>query len=326
MKYQSQYYIKEIMILFMRGILMELRQLNYFIEVAEREHMSEAAEHLNVAQSAISRQITNLEKELGVQLFERKGRNVKLLPIGRVFLTHVKDAIKAIDYAKLQMDEYIDPERGTIKIGFPTSLASSILPELLAEFKLAYPNIRIQLQQGSYHELIDVIKERELNIAILGPVVFDDPLIKGEALFYEKMYLLLPHQHRLSNRKSVYLNELKEEDFVLFPKGYIFEKLIVDACHSVGFEPKIVAEGLDLDAIKGMVAAGIGLSILSESAIGNLDSDYIVQIPISSPDLKRSIGLIRSKHRKLAPSENLFYQFSIDYFKKKFPKIDDRLA
>ncbi|HHU20209.1 MAG TPA: LysR family transcriptional regulator [Bacilli bacterium] len=305
---------------------MELRQLKYFIEVAEREHMSEAAEHLNVAQSAISRQITNLEKELGVQLFERKGRNVKLLPIGRVFLTHVKDAIKAIDYAKLQMDEYIDPERGTIKIGFPTSLASSILPELLSEFKLAYPNIKIQLQQGTYHELIDIIKERELNLAILGPVVYDDPLIKGQSLFYEKMYLLLPTQHRLSNRKSIYLNELKEEDFVLFPKGYIFEKLIVDACHSVGFEPNIVAEGLDLDAIKGMVAAGIGLSILPESAIGNLNSNYISQIPISFPDLKRSIGLIRSKHRKLAPSEHLFYQFAINYFETKFPEIDDHLA
>lgn len=305
---------------------MELRQLKYFIEVAEREHMSEAAEHLNVAQSAISRQITNLEKELGVQLFERKGRNVKLLPIGRIFLTHVKDAMKAIDYAKLQMDEYIDPERGTIKIGFPTSLASSILPQLLAEFKNAYPNIKIQLQQGSYNELIDVIKNRELNLAILGPVVFDDPLIKGHPLFYEKMYLLLPHQHRLSRRKSIYLNELKEEDFVLFPKGYIFEKLIVDACYSVGFEPSVVAEGVDLDAIKGMVAAGMGLSILPDSAIGNLDSDYIIKIPISFPDLKRSIGLISSKHRKLAPSEQVFYQFSIDYFKEKYPMIDDHLA
>ena len=94
------------------------------------------------------------------------------------------------------MDEYIDPERSTIKIGFPTSLASSILPQLLAEFKSAYPNIKIQLQQGSYNELINIIKDRELNLAILGPVVFDDPLIKGHPLFYEKMYLLLPHQHR----------------------------------------------------------------------------------------------------------------------------------
>lgn len=325
MKYQSKkiyrdhHWVK-------RGIHVELRQLKYFIEVAEREHMSEAAEYLNVAQSAISRQITNLEKELGVQLFERKGRNVKLLPIGKVFLNHVKEAISTIEYAKLQMDEYINPERGTIKIGFPTSLANSVLPQLLSEFKQAYPNIKIQLQQGTYHELIDIIKERELNIAILGPVVLDDPLISGEPLFYEKMVLLLPQHHRLAKRKSLYLNELKEEDFVLFPKGSIFEKLVSDACYSVGFEAKVAAEAEDLDAIKGMVAAGMGLTILPESAIGNTDSKFTTIIPISFPDLKRSIGLIRSKHRKLAPSEYVFYQFTVDYFKNRLSDLDNHLA
>lgn len=305
---------------------MEFRQLKYFIEVAEREHMSEAADHLLVAQSAISRQITNLEQELGVQLFERKGRNVKLLPIGKVFLTHAKEAIKAIDYAKEQMDEYIDPERGTIKIGFPTSLASSLLPQLLSEFKVAYPDIHFQLRQGTYQFLIEAIKQRELNIAFIGPVITDDPLINGHTLFHEKMYLLIPNQHRLAKRKSIYLTELKEEDFVLFPKGYIFEKLVVDACYSVGFEPHATTQGEDLDAIKGMVAAGIGITILPESAIGEFQSNYTVKIPISSPDLRRSVGIITPKHRKIAPSENVFYQFSLDYFEKNHPVTDDDLS
>ena len=92
---------------------MELRQLRYFIEVAEREHVSEAAEHLHIAQSAISRQIAKLEEELGVDLFEREGRNVKLTPIGKVFLDHTKTAMKAIDYAKEQIDEYPGPRTGT---------------------------------------------------------------------------------------------------------------------------------------------------------------------------------------------------------------------
>ncbi|WP_440895546.1 LysR family transcriptional regulator [Amphibacillus sp. Q70] len=305
---------------------MEFRQLKYFIEVAEREHMSGAADHLHVAQSAISRQITNLEKELGVQLFERKGRNVKLLPIGKLFLTHAKEAIKAIDYAKEQMDEYIDPKRGTVKIGFPTSLASSLLPQLLSEFKVAYPDINFQLRQGTYHFLIEAVKQRELNLAFIGPVITDDPLINGHTLFYEKMYLLIPNQHRLAKRKSIYLTELKEEDFVLFPKGYIFEKLVVDACYSVGFEPHVTTQGEDLDAIKGMVAAGIGITILPESAIGEFQSHYTVKIAISSPDLRRSVGIITPKHRKIAPSENVFFQFSQDYFEKNHPMSDDDLT
>lgn len=303
-------------------MMMEFRQLKYFIEVAEREHVSEAAVHLHVAQSAISRQIANLENELGVQLFEREGRNVKLLPIGKIFLTHAKEAMKAIDYAKKQMDEYIDPERGSIKIGFPTSLASSLLPHLLAEFKTTYPNIHFQLRQGAYHFLIEAIKERELDIAFIGPVITDDPHINGDILFHEKMYLLTPNNHRLSKRKSVYLTELKEEDFVLFPRGYIFEKLVIDACYSVGFEPHVTTQGEDLDAIKGMVAAGIGITVLPESAIAEYQSNYTVRIPISSPDLKRSVGMITPKHRDLAPSEKVFYQFVINYFSKHHPTLD----
>ncbi len=130
---------------------MELRQLKYFVAVAEREHVSEAALELHVAQSAISRQISNLENELGVQLFERVGRNVHLTSIGKIFLTHIKSALKGLDYAKKQVDEYLDPERGSIKIGFPTSLASNLLPTVLSAFKKSYPNIRFQLRQGSYN-------------------------------------------------------------------------------------------------------------------------------------------------------------------------------
>lgn len=101
---------------------MELRQLRYFMEVAKREHVSEAAEYLHVAQSAISRQIANLESELGVSLFKREGRNVKLTAIGKVFLEHTDTAMKAIDYAKEQIDEYLIPKEERLKSDFQQAL------------------------------------------------------------------------------------------------------------------------------------------------------------------------------------------------------------
>src|SRR4051794_8126592 len=107
---------------------MELRQIQYFIEVAKREHVTEAAVSLHVAQSAVSRQIVNLEAELGVDLFIREGRNVKLTPIGRTFLEHMEEAMKVIDNATREVQEYLDPERGVIRIGFPSSLAAYTLP------------------------------------------------------------------------------------------------------------------------------------------------------------------------------------------------------
>src|SRR5690625_617738 len=103
---------------------MELRQIIYFIEVAKREHVTDAANALHVAQSAISRQIFNLEAELGVDLFIREGRNVRLTPIGRIFLDHMEEAIQVINHAKQVVEEYTDPQRGTVRVGFPSSLAS----------------------------------------------------------------------------------------------------------------------------------------------------------------------------------------------------------
>lgn len=293
---------------------MELRQLRYFMEVAEREHVSEAALHLHIAQSAISRQIANLEAELGVQLFDRTGRNVKLTPIGKTFLDYTKVAMKAIEHAKKQVDEYIDPERGSIKIGFPTSLASNILPTVLTAFKKKHPKIAFQLRQGSYSFLIESVKNREIDVAFLGPVPSDDPDIKGDILFYEELYALVPKDHPLANRKSIYLTELKNDPFVLFPKGYMFEKLAIDGCKQAGFEPHVTSEGEDLDAIKGLVAAGMGITLLPESAFSEVNTTYTSKIAISNPQLSRTVGIITPKYRNLAPSETVFYQFTIKYF------------
>src|SRR5690625_111231 len=101
-------------------MILELRQIKYFIEVAKREHVTKAALSLHVAQSAVSRQIFNLEAELGVDLFLRKGRNVKLTAIGRIFLEHMEQAVHVIDDARQIIKEYTDPEKGTIHIGFPS--------------------------------------------------------------------------------------------------------------------------------------------------------------------------------------------------------------
>lgn len=293
---------------------MELKQLIYFIEVAEREHMSNAAQHLNVAQSAISRQISNLEEELGVQLFERAGRNMKLLPVGRILLTHSKDVITLLDQMKNQITDHIAPESGVIKIGFPTSLATTLLPNLINAYNKDYPNVQFQLRQGSYQFLIDSIKNRELNLAFIGPVIDDQPTIKGDILFREKMLLLVSRQHKVASREAITLKELKDEDFILFPKGYILEKLVIDACHHEGFEPKVSTQGEDMDAIKGMVAAGIGITILPDSAITRYETDFLKCVPIHSPQLERSVGMITPNTRELTPSEKVFYDFVRNYF------------
>lgn len=295
---------------------MELRQLRYFVEVAEREHISEAAEHLHVAQSAISRQIANLEEELGAPLFERIGRNVKLTPIGKVFLEHSIAALKAIDFAVKQVDEFLDPAKGTIKVGFPTSLASYVLPTVISAFKKEYPNVAFQLRQGSYKFLIDAVKNRELNLALLGPLPPKDEEINATVLFSENIHALLPANHPLAKNEQINLVDLRNDDFVLFPEGYILNKVAVDACKSAGFLPHVTSEGEDMDALKGLVAAGIGVTLLPESSFYDSSPRLTVKVPIAMPAIRRTVGVIYPTNRELAPSEQVFLKFVNEFFSR----------
>jgi LysR family transcriptional regulator, transcription activator of glutamate synthase operon len=295
---------------------LELRQLRYFAEVANRQHVTEAAENLNVAQSAVSFQISKLEDELGVRLFERTGRNIRLTSIGHTFLIDIKKALKQIDEAKQKVDEYLDPKAGTIKIGYPTSLASYWLPTVISAFKEKQPNVHFHLRQGSYSYLIDSVKNGEINLAFLGPVPTRDPEIEPKILFTENISAIVPAKHRLANQKSLMLNELQNDHFVLFPDGYILNKIAVDACKQAGFNPNIASEGEDMDAIKGLVSAGIGVSLLPESTFYDSTPRFTVKIPIDSPQVRRTVGVITPKNRELAPSEESFYQFVNQFFSR----------
>lgn len=295
---------------------LELRQLRYFVEVAEREHISEAAEHLHVAQSAISRQIANLEDELGAPLFERIGRNVKLTPVGRTFLDHSIVALKAIDFAVKQVEEYLDPAKGTIKVGFPTSLASYVLPTVISAFKKEYPDVSFHLRQGSYKYLIEAVKNRELNLAFLGPLPPKDEAINTTVLFSESIHALLPSSHPLAKKESINLIDLRNDQFVLFPEGYILQKVAVDACKSAGFIPQVTSEGEDMDALKGLVAAGIGVTLLPDSSMYDSTPRMTVKVPIAIPTIRRTVGVIAPNNRDLAPSEQVFMQFVSNFFSR----------
>lgn len=295
---------------------MELRQLRYFVAVAEREHISEAAESLHVAQSAVSRQISNLETELGTELFERIGRNVKLTPIGKIFLEHAFIALEAIDFAAKQVEEYLDPEQGTIKIGFPTSLASFLLPTVISAFKKEHPNVSFHLRQGSYRYLINAVKNRELNLVFLGPVPKKDEIIDTKILFTEKISALLPATHPLATKKEIQLADLRNEPFVLFPDGFILNKVVVDACKSVGYTPIVSSEGEDMDALKGLVAAGMGVTLLPESAFYDSTPRRTVRLPLSEPSFTRNVGVVFPHNRELAPSEKIFLEFVSTFFSR----------
>ena len=295
---------------------MELRQIRYFIEVAKKEHVTEAANSLHVAQSAVSRQIAKLEEELEVDLFIREGRNVRLTPIGEIFLEHMEQALQVIEDAKQVITEYTDPKKGTIHVGFASSLALFIMPTIISTFRKLYPDVQFHFIQGNYRELKDFVIQGKTNMAFLAPFPAHEKRLNGKVLSTERISALLPGGNKLARQKSIKLHQLREENFILFPKNYILRDIIVEACEQVGFQPNITLEGDTIDSLKGFVSAGLGISLIPESALTESIPRSTVRVPIVDPVVTRTVGIIIPEDRELLPTEKVFYEFVVDFFSR----------
>ncbi|WDH99184.1 LysR family transcriptional regulator [Paenibacillus urinalis] len=293
---------------------MEIRQMRYFIEVARREHVTDAANALHVAQSSVSRQIVQLESELGVDLFIRKGRRVKLTPIGKILLARVEQVMNMIGEAEREVKEYLDPEKGVVRIAFPISLAAHVLPTVIYAFRQRYPEARFQMRQALYRDLIDGVINGEFNLAMIAPLPGEDPQIQSKLLFTERIVALLPLQHRLADRTAIQLSDMQDDAFVTLPEGTIFREIVLKACSEIGFTPHIAFEGDDIDALKGLVSAGLGVALMPEVTLVDSIPHSTVKIPLVGPEVTRTVGVIIPTQRKLLPTEQLFYQFLSEFF------------
>lgn len=293
---------------------MELRQLQYFVKVARKQHVTQAAGELHVAQSAISRQIHQLEAELGVSLFVQKGRNVFLTSVGKLFLSRVEELLTGLEKAVSEIHEFLDPEVGEIRLGFPHSLGTNLVPSVVAKFRNAHPNVKFMLRLGTYNSLIRDLTEGEIDLAFISPFPDNCVEVIGEILMTEELYAILPEDHILADYQSVRLEQLKDEPFVMFREGYTLRMIVMEACKKAGFTPKISFEGEETDTVRGLVAAGMGISLLPEMALLGTNQMQPAKVRVTDPHVTRTIGLIRRYGEKLPLVAEVFQRFLLEYF------------
>ena len=293
---------------------MELRQLQYFVKVARKQHVTRAAEELHVAQSAVSRQIHQLEEELGLKLFEQKGRNLQLTPVGKLFLHRVEELLTDLERAIREIKEFLDPELGEIRIGFPHTLGISLLPSVVADFRRDHPNVKFKLKQGTFSSLIRDVVSGEIDMAFISPFPDKHDQVVGQVLLTEELYAVLPANHVLAEYQSIRLEQLKDEPFVMFSDNYSLRSIVWEACRKAGFTPIVGFEGEETDTIRGLVAAGMGVSLLPDMALMETGPLMPVKVRVSEPHVTRTIGLIRRVGHRLPLVAEMFQEFLIDYF------------
>ncbi|KZL90252.1 LysR family transcriptional regulator [Clostridium magnum] len=288
---------------------MELLQLKYFQTVARLEHMTRAAEELRIPQPALSKTISLLEKELGVLLFDRRGKYIHLNDYGRTFLTRVDQALGALEDGKQELNDLAGKTFGEVKLA--VLAASNLLPELLASFRKEHPHINFNLIQ----HFPSPAARPDFDLCI------SSPLMKLEGtnnipLISEEIFLAVPTEHPLAKRGSVKLNEVAGSDFISLKQGKVLREITDTFCKYAGFTPHVVFESDDPATVRGLIRAGQGIAFIPAITWGGSTGSSMVLLHIEEPICKRTISLTCKEERYLPQAARLFRQFSIDYFAK----------
>lgn len=286
---------------------MELLQLQYFRMVARMEHMTKAAQNLRIAQPALSKTIARLEKDVGVPLFDRDGRQIRLNTYGKVFLDKVEAALKLIEEGQKEVSDLAGLENGSIH------LATSTLDRLtdpLNEFLTLHPNVNFRITQASMEEMAHLIEVGDVDICFT-PMPIQKPDFSLVSVMNEDVYLAVPRTHRLAGLQSVRLNELGDEPFIGYKEGYHFQQMNEDFFREVGIRPNYVCRVDEPSSIAKLVQAGLGIALVGNCGGPNTP---IHLLPIEYPVCKRHFQLVWHNKRYLSMATRRFRDFVVQYF------------
>jgi LysR family transcriptional regulator, benzoate and cis,cis-muconate-responsive activator of ben and cat genes len=242
---------------------MEVRQLQYFLGVANELHFSKAAEKLFIAQPALSRQIQALEENLGVLLFERDKRNVKLTSAGEYLREEATQLLSQLENITKRTQLIYMGEEGEIRIGHPGSAIYSVIPPLLSQLRSVFPQIKANLSEILEDDLFGFLKNYQIDVGFIREP-FVDIQLNTKVLLKESFALVLPENHWITTENFTSLAQIKNEPFVLPPRhaGSTYYDLLVRMCEREGFSPNVVHESIHGATILRLVEYNLGISIM----------------------------------------------------------------
>jgi len=282
---------------------MEFRQLGYFIKAAEMLHFTHAAEASFVTQSTLSQQIKQLEEELGTQLFDRVGKQIRLTEAGRVFLNHAQQVMRDVKKSKEAIKELNDMVSGELKIGVTYAFSSMLLPAL-APFSAKYPGIKIIVEYGTAGELEQQLKLADLDVILAFHDQSDNTGLEMEPLFSSRIMMVVSKRHHLASMKKISLSELGKVELILPSKGFSSRDLLNQLFSERNIKPLIKIEMNDVHSLLSMVDEGQWATIINEKAI--LTWENLIAIPIAGKEYYKQAFVLWQKGVYRKRSATLF--------------------
>ncbi len=273
--------------------MLNVARLRVLKEVAYRGSFSAAAEELSYTQSAVSQQIAALEAEAGMALLQRHARGVSLTAAGQMLLGHAEGILARVETAEASLAEIAGLRGGRLRMAsFPTA-GATLMPFAIATFRASYPDVELTLSEGEPEEIAPRLRAGELDLALLFEFEGETELGEGTTrveLLEDPMYLALPREHRLAQKRQLRLEDLKDEAWVQTSQASPCARHVVRSCHAAGFEPNVSFESDDYQTVQGLVAAGVGVALIPELALSVVREEIAIRALSPGPPVRQVLA------------------------------------
>jgi len=293
---------------------MDIRQLSYFLEVAEHASFSKASESIHLSQPTISKMVKNLEEELGVVLFNRSTRKVVLTEAGKVVQQHAQAVLNAAHNLQAAVADLTQLKSGKFTLGLPPVIGASFFPRVITGFRELHPGITIQLVEEGGKRIEQLLLEGNIDLGVVVLPV-DEAAFEVVPIVERHLKLVVPAGHPLAGKKNVRLTDLRQESFILFRQEFNLHDRVKEACIRAGFEPKVAYESAQWDFIYELVCAGQGISLLPETICAKFDRRKACVIPHIAPSIHWDLGIIRKKDGYLSHAASGWIAYAQQVFR-----------
>jgi DNA-binding transcriptional LysR family regulator len=294
--------------------MLNVNRLRILKEVAHRGSFSAAADALSYTQSAVSQQIGALEAETGMTLLVRHPRGVSLTAAGQTLVGHAESVLADLDAAEAALQAIAGLRGGRLRMAsFPTA-GATLMPLAIATFRARYPDVELTLAEGEPEQIAPRLAAGELDLALLfefGASDSDDDagrreaggsgvgLLAGVELLEDPLYLALPREHRLAERRRLRLEDLRGEAWIQTSQASPCARHVVRCCHAAGFEPNVSFQSDDYQTVQGLVGAGVGVALIPELALSVVREDIVIRALSPRPPARRVIAATAAGARLL---------------------------
>ena len=287
---------------------MELRQLEYFQMASRLKNITRAAERLRVSQPNITVAIKKLEGELGIQLFDRSQKQLSLTPEGAVFLGRVEVALRNIQDAVLEVNDYKQLQKGTIKIGIPPMMGAYLFPKIFSSFQRRYSHLDVYLHEEGSVAIREQLERDELDFGIII-VPETSPNLQLLPMARSQVVCCVPEDSDLAARKAITLQDIENRNLIMLKEGSFLRQIMQQKMKAAGVTPNIVLESNQVVTIMGLVASGVGNAFLLEMIVRDVPG--IRAVPLASP-IYVDVGLAWKRDRYISRAAQSFIDFSKD--------------